>query len=97
MERISKKKKKGDERKMIHPEIYVNLTYNQKVYFAIIILILTGVSIIVTKMKNKPKKVKRQQTICHNIKFDIYEYLMQDFKQEFIGQYKVYKNELKRI
>lgn len=82
---------------MIHPEIYLNLSYNQKVVFVIILLTITTIVLIVTKMKNKPKKRKRKQIICPNIKFDIYEYLMQNFEQEFLGQRKLIINELKKM
>ena len=82
---------------MIYPEIYPNLTYSQKVSFSLIILVIVVMLLIVTKIKNKAKKRVRRQIIYPVLKFDVYEYLMQNFKQEFIGQEKMYINELKRM
>lgn len=82
---------------MIYPEIYLNLTYNQKVVFAICVILLVFICVIVTKMKNKTPKRTRQQITPHTINFDLYKFIIENKEVEFIGQNEVYKNELKRM
>lgn len=82
---------------MIYPEIYLNLTYSQKVIFAICIIIAVTICIIITKIKNKTPKRTKRQIIPLTANFDLYEYIIKNKKIEFIGQNKVYKNELKRM
>ena len=81
---------------MVYEEMYLNLTYNQKVVFAICVIAFVLICIIVTKMKNKTKKTIRQQIIPHTINFDLYKYIVENKEVEFIGQNKVYENEIKR-
>ena len=49
---------------MIYEELYLNLNYNQKLILAIAIVAIFMLVQIVTRIKNKTKKCKRQQTIC---------------------------------
>lgn len=46
---------------MIHEELYLNLNYNQKVIFAIAIIMIVLIISIITKMKNKTKIIKSRQ------------------------------------
>ena len=46
---------------MIYPELYLNLTYNQKVIFAICTILLVIIVSTISKIKNKKQKNKRQQ------------------------------------
>lgn len=77
--------------------IYLGLTYGQKVFFAIWTILVYVVAHIIARMKNKPLKTKKQQITYPTLDFDVYEYITRNKKQEFIGQNKVYKNELNRI
>lgn len=53
---------------MAHKELYLNLNYNQKLILAIIIVSIFILVQIVTKIKNKAKKCKKQQIIHKQIK-----------------------------
>lgn len=82
---------------MIYPEMYLNLTYNQKVIFAICVIIFVSICVILTKMKNKARKTIKKQIIYLKTNLDLFEYIIKDKKIEFIGQNKMYKNELRRL
>lgn len=82
---------------MIHPELYLNLNYEQKINVAVIIVTIAIICVIVTKIKNKAKITNRKQVTRPTIQFDLYSFLMQDFNEEFIGKRKAYKNEIKRL
>lgn len=60
--------------------------------------ILYGIMLhIVTRLKNKARKSKRQQVNHRYAKIDLCEYLTVKMKQEYIGQKKAYINQLVRM
>lgn len=82
---------------MIYPELYLNLSYNQKVIFAIGIIIAVLIINIVARMKNKTQKRTRKQITHKVVQIDLYDYLTSKMKQEYIGQKKVIFNELVKM
>lgn len=77
--------------------IYLGLTYGQKVFFAIWTILIYVIACIITRTKNKTQKIEKQQIIPQTKYLDLFNYVVKDKKVEFIGQNKVYKNELDRI
>ena len=84
---------------MAYPELYLNLNYDQKVIFAITIIMIVFIISIITKIKNKTRNIKKQQ-VNHNktkntLKID-YDTLINIYfkKQEFLGENNVRKAEL---
>ena len=77
--------------------IYLGLTYEQKIFFAIWTILIYVIAHIITRTKNKAQKIERQQIIPQTKYLDLFNYVVKDKKVEFIGQNKVYKNELNRI
>lgn len=48
---------------MAHPELYLNLNYNQKIIFSITIISIVIIIQILTKLKNKTRKKCNRQII----------------------------------
>lgn len=87
---------------MIHEELYLSLNYNQKVIFAIAILMIVLIISIITKMNNKNKIVKRRQVnrmkTENNFKIDYNEFIKVNFKkQDFLYENKNRTAELIRL
>lgn len=73
---------------MIYPEFYLNLSYSQKLAFAIVLIMIIGIAIIVTRMKNKTLKISDNEIIPQERENDNIDVILKDMKQEFIGQRK---------
>ena len=87
---------------MAHPELYLNLNYNQKVIFAIAILMIVLIISIITRMNNKTKIVKRRQVnrmkTKNNFKIDYNEFIKVNFKkQDFLYENRNRQAELIRM
>lgn len=87
---------------MIHEELYLNLNYNQKVIFAIAILMIVLIISIITRMNNKTKIVKRRQVnrmkTKNNFKIDYNEFIKVNFKkQDFLYENRNRQAELIRM
>lgn len=87
---------------MAYPELYLILNYNQKVWFAISIIMIVLIISIIVKIKNKAKKnqVKqiRHQQPKNNFKVDYDAFIKTYFKkEEFLGENKNRKAELVKM
>lgn len=82
---------------MIYPEFYLNLSYNQKLVFAIVLIIAIGIAIIVTKMRNKALKISDNEIIPKKEENENMDVVLKDMKQEFIGQRKSLLQELQKM
>jgi len=87
---------------MIHEELYLSLNYNQKVIFAIAILMIVLIISIITRMNNKTKIVKRRQVnrmkTKNNFKIDYNEFIKVNFKkQDFLYENRNRQAELIRM
>lgn len=87
---------------MIHEELYLNLNYNQKVIFAIAIVMIVLIISIITRIKNKAKIIKRRQVnrmkTKSNFKIDYNEFIKVNFKkQDFLYENRNRKAELIRM
>lgn len=88
---------------MAHPELYPILTYNQKVYFSIALVIIFLIISIIIKLKNKTKMVKTRQVnhkrIKTTFKIDCDEFVKVNFKkqQEYLYENKNRVSELIRL
>lgn len=87
---------------MIHEELYLNLNYNQKVIFAIAIVMIVLIISIITRIKNKAKIIKRRQVnrmkTKNNFKIDYNEFIKVNFKkQDFLYENRNRKAELIRM
>ena len=87
---------------MIYKELYLNLNYNQKIIFAIAIIMIVLIISIITKMKNKAKTIKSRQVnnikTKNNFKIDYNEFIKANFeKQEFLYENKNRQAELIRL
>lgn len=87
---------------MIHEELYLNLNYNQKVIFAIAIVMIVLIISIITRIKNKAKIIKRRQVnrmkTKNNFKIDYNEFIKVNFKkQNFLYENRNRKAELIRM
>ena len=59
---------KEGEQKMVHPELYLNLNYNQKIIFSITIIAIVITIQILVRLKNKASKKCNRQIICQRPK-----------------------------
>lgn len=87
---------------MIHEELYLSLNYNQKVIFALAILMIVLIISIITRMNNKTKIVKRRQVnrmkTKNNFKIDYNEFIKVNFKkQDFLYENRNRQAELIRM
>lgn len=87
---------------MAYPELYLNLSYNQKVYFALTIIMIVLIISIITKIKNKTRNNKIQQVnhskVKNTLKVDYDTVINLYFKkQEFLGENNVRKAELMKM
>lgn len=71
---------------MIHEELYLSLNYNQKVIFAIAIVMIVLIVSIIARMKNKTKKLNRRQIthkkVRHTFTIDCEEFVKVNFKKQ---------------
>lgn len=84
---------------MAHPELYLNLNYNQKIIFAILLIAAVILIQIIARTKNKAKKTHRKQ-VNKKITFtvDCEEFMKKYFKeQEFLYENKNRQAELRRL
>lgn len=87
---------------MIHEELYLNLNYNQKVIFAIAIVMIVLIISIITRMKNKTKKSNRRQItrkkVKHTFTIDCEEFVKVNFeKQDYLFENQNRVSELIRL
>lgn len=60
------------------------------------IILIANIIVRIQELKNKKKKLHRKR-ISYNFKFDIYEFLTADIKEEYIGQKKMIIQELRNL
>lgn len=87
---------------MAYPELYLNLNYNQKVLFAIAIIMIVLTISIITKIKNKTKKYQirhiRHIQSKNDFRIDYDVFIKTYFeKEDFLGENKNRKAELVRM
>lgn len=87
---------------MIHEELYLNLNYDQKIIFAIAIVMIVLIISIITRIKNKAKIIKRRQVnrmkTKNNFKIDYNEFIKVNFKkQDFLYENRNRQAELIRM
>lgn len=87
---------------MIYEELYLNLSYNQKIIFSIAIVMIVLIISIITRIKNKAKIIKRRQVnrmkTKNNFKIDYNEFIKVNFKkQDFLYENRNRKAELIRM
>ena len=79
---------------MAHPELYIPMNYQGKVIFGITLMIIVLSIQIIARIKNKKQKNIKKQITRKCIKIDLNEYIVANLKQEFIGQKRMFINEL---
>lgn len=82
---------------MIYPEFYLNLSYSQKLIFAIVLIMIIGIAIIVARIKNKTLKISGNEIIPQERENDNIDVILKDMKQEFIGQRKSFLQEWQKM
>ena len=85
---------------MIHEELYLNLSYNQKVIFSIVIIAVVVLISIVAKMKKRKsaKQPVRTKKIRRTISVDCNNFINANFKkQDFLFENKNRTAELIRL
>lgn len=87
---------------MAHPELYLNLNYNQKVICAVVIVGLVILVQIVTRIKNKQQKRTSKQVICKRPKntfsIDYDKFINANFEKiTYLYENKNRKSELVRM
>ena len=81
---------------MIYPELYLGLNYNEKIIFAIAMIVAVYICLIRTRMKNKTQKRKTRQVIYVKQQNENYVRLFANMKEEYLGQRKNILTELNR-
>lgn len=85
---------------MIHPEVYLNLTYNQKILFSLLLISAVIIISILAKMKKRTNIKKHVISKKNKNSFSIdYDKLIKTYfkKQDFLYENKNRKAELIRL
>lgn len=85
---------------MIHSEVYLNLTYNQKILFSLLLISVVIIISIVAKMKKRKsaKQPVRTKKIRRTISVDCNNFINANFKkQDFLFENKNRTAELIRL
>lgn len=85
---------------MIHPEVYLNLTYNQKILFSLLLISAVIIISILAKMKKRANTKKHVTSKKNKNSFSIdYDKFIKAYfkKQDFLYENKNRKAELIRL